>query len=206
MLFRSQTTAAITVNGPIVAYRDRSANEIRDIAVVRRVRGEWTAPKLVHADNWEIDGCPVNGPKLDARGRRVVVAWFTVKNDQGQSWAAFSDDAGRTWGAPIRLDDAGSIGRVNVSLLDDRSAVASWVERAGPQTSLRFRRIEDSGSKSAPVVVGEVPGTTASGFPRMARNGRELVFAWTDETGTDPSTHRVRVASATLPDTLPAAR
>ena len=45
--------------------------------------------------------------------------WFTVKDDLGQAYAAFSSDAGRTWGAPIRLDDGGSLGRVDVELLDN---------------------------------------------------------------------------------------
>ena len=57
-----QTTAAITANGPVVLYRDRSENEIRDISIVRQIDGEWTEPKAVHHDNWKINGCPVNGP------------------------------------------------------------------------------------------------------------------------------------------------
>ena len=33
---------------------------------------------------------------LSARGRNVVLAWFTVKDDVGHAYAAFSADAGRT--------------------------------------------------------------------------------------------------------------
>ena len=67
----------------------------------------------------------INGPAISARGKDVVVAWFTTKDDQGQSFAVFSKDGGRTWGAPIRLDDSTSTGKVDVELLDDGSAVAS---------------------------------------------------------------------------------
>ncbi|MEX0914635.1 MAG: sialidase family protein, partial [Wenzhouxiangellaceae bacterium] len=65
-----QTASARTALGPIVAYRDRSEDEIRDIAVVRRTADGWTEPRLVHADGWKIGGCPVNGPSLIARDQQ----------------------------------------------------------------------------------------------------------------------------------------
>jgi hypothetical protein len=197
------TTTAVTSEGVIVAFRDRSEKEIRDIAVSRLENGKWTEGTPVHNDNWEIEACPVNGPMLSARGRQAVAAWFTVKNDQGQAWAAFSSDSGHTWGAPIRLDDAGSLGRVDVDLLDDGSAAATWVEFADKRGQFRMRRIEPSGMRSAAVSVAGVSGSSASGVPRMARRGDELVFAWTESTTSDPNqTDRalaVKTAVARLP-------
>ena len=99
------TTAAMTSEGPVVAYRNRTDDEIRDIYVSRLENGKWTEGKPVHDDHWKIAACPVNGPMLSARGRGVVLAWFTVKDDVGHAYAAFSADAGRTFGTPIRLDD-----------------------------------------------------------------------------------------------------
>ena len=72
-----QTSAAVTTDGPIAVYRDRSQSEVRDMYIVRQVNGSWSAPQAIHADNWQINGCPVNGPSVAADGRRVVVAWFT---------------------------------------------------------------------------------------------------------------------------------
>ena len=115
---------AVTSKGPIIAYRNRSPEEIRDIHVTRRVGGAWTAGVPVHEDNWKIAACPVNGPMLSARGRNVVLSWFTVKDDVGHAYAAFSSDAGRTFGAPMRLDEASALGRVDVALLPDGSAAA----------------------------------------------------------------------------------
>jgi hypothetical protein len=197
------TTAAVTSDGILIAFRDRSDKEIRDIAVSRLENGRWTAPTPVHDDNWEIFACPVNGPMLSARERQAVTAWFTAKNDQPQAWAAFSSDAGRTWGAPVRLDDAGSLGRVDVELLGDGSAVASWVEFADNRGQFRVRRIEPSGVGSAAITVAGVSGSSASGYPRMARQGDELVFAWTESaTGDANETERalvVKTAVARLP-------
>ncbi len=178
------TSAVVTSDGLLTAYRDRTLEEVRDIVVSRLEGGKWTTPAVVGKDDWKIEFCPVNGPSIAANGRAAVTGWFTVKNDQGQSYAAFSSDAGRTWGMPIRLDDGGSLGRVDVELLDDGSAVASWVEYAEGRTELRFRRINASGERSAPIAVAPVSGGRASGYPRMARRDNELIFAWTD-TGTE---------------------
>jgi hypothetical protein len=57
-----QTSAAVTSQGPIAVYRDRSLGEVRDIYLVQQVNGSWTPPQPVFADNWQINGCPVNGP------------------------------------------------------------------------------------------------------------------------------------------------
>ena len=132
------TSAASTSDGVVVAYRGRSQDEIRNIYVARLVDGKWSTPAPVHDDGWQIDGCPVNGPAASAAGRTVAVAWFTVQKDLGQAFVAFSQDAGRTFGAPIRVDDAGSLGKVDLELLLDGSAVASWIELAGGSRPSRF--------------------------------------------------------------------
>jgi hypothetical protein len=198
------TSSAVTSDGVITAYRDRAEqgkNEIRDIAVSRFENGKFTAGAIVHPDNFETYSCPVNGPMVTARDKQAVVAWFTVKNDQGQAWAAFSNDAGRTWDMPIRLDDGGSLGRVDVELLDDGSAIASWVEFADKRGQFRLRRIEPSGMKSAAINVAGVEGSSSSGFPRVARRGKELVFAWTESAvkADNSTTFQVKTATATLP-------
>ena len=174
------TAVAMTAAGPIAAFRDRSPDEVRDISVTRRVNGQWTRPTTVHADGWQIAACPVNGPAISARGRRVAVAWMTAKDDQGRAFAAFSSDAGATFDAPIRLDDAGSLGRVGIALVDDESAVASWIEFANQRAQLRIRRIDRSGARGAAQTVAGVGAERTSGYPRLARRGDELLLAWTE--------------------------
>jgi hypothetical protein len=172
------TSAVATADGVVTAYRGRTKEEVRDTQVSRLENGKWTPAATVFNDNWNIAACPVNGPALSARDRAVAVAWFTVKNDQGQAYAAFSNDAGHTWGAPIRLDDAGSTGRVDIELLEDGSAVATWLEFVEQRTELRTRRVFPSGLKSAPSLVA-MTDEFQSGHPRLARYGDELIYAWT---------------------------
>ena len=174
------SAAAITADGPIVAYRNRTTDEIRDIYVSRLVGGAWSAPRAVHNDNWRIAACPVNGPALSARGRDVAIAWFTAVGDQGHVYAAFSSNSGEAFGPPIRIDDAGAVGRVDVELLADGSAAVTWIEFADQRSSFRIRRTERDGSRSASVPVSAIASGRSSGYPRMARRGNELVFAWVD--------------------------
>lgn len=191
------TAAAVTSEGVIAAFRNRSDEEVRDIYVSRLAGGRWSEPAAVHADGWTIPACPVNGPALSARGRAVAIAWFTVKNDEGQAYVAFSSDAGRTFGVPVRVDDHGSLGRVDVELLDDGSAAATWIEFANGRAEVRLRRVDRTGTRSPGVIVAGVAGSRASGYPRMARHGQELVLAWTDVA--DGGALRVRTAAASLP-------
>jgi hypothetical protein len=198
-----QTAAVVTNRGVVAAFRDRSEREIRDIAVSRLERGHWTSPQVVHADNWEVFVCPVNGPALATDGDRLVAAWFTVTNDVGHAYAAFSDDGGNRWTDPIRLDENQSLGYVDVEMLDDGSAVATWVEFADQRRQFRMRRVESSGAASTPIDIVAGSAARLAGYPRVGRHGDELVFAWTesgDESG-DGGGQQVKGAVARLPRT-----
>lgn len=177
------TTAAVTSEGPIVAFRNRTDDEVRDIYVSRMEAMGWTEPVAVHADGWKIAACPVNGPMLSARGRQVVLAWFTAVGDVGHVYVAFSRDAGRTFGKPLRLDDVASQGRVDVELLPDGSAAASWIELADGRATLMVRRLSPEGTRSAAVAVATLEGSRTSGYPRIAGAEDALMFAWTDTAG-----------------------
>jgi hypothetical protein len=175
-----QTSAATTPDGVVVAFRDRSDKEIRDIHVTRLDHGMWTDPQPVHQDNWEIDSCPVNGPAISARGRTLATAWFTAASGQGHAYVAVSQDAGRSWGDPIRLDEQVSTGRVDVEMLDDGGAVATWVEFANQRAQLRARRLSATGSTSAPIAIQGADGGRVGGFPRLVRQGDDLLFVWSE--------------------------
>ncbi len=178
-----QTTAAITDNGPVVIYRDRSAEEVRDISIVRRVDGEWTAPKTVFADNWQIKGCPVNGPKAAALGNNLVVAWFTVVGEKARVKLAFSEDGGASFDAPIRIDEAKAMGRVDVLLLDKETALVSWMESKDGRALIKAVRVDRSGKKQAAAVIAEMDPSRSSGFPQMELVDDKVYFAWTDVSG-----------------------
>lgn len=192
-----QTSVALTSDGPVIVYRDRSDAEVRDIYIVRRVGRTWTAPAAVHADNWEIDACPVNGPAVDARDRRVAVAWFTAAADTPRVKVAFSNDGGATFGVPVRVDDGNPAGRVDLVMLDGGAAAISWVENVGDRAEVRVRRVGDGaergGAREPAITVAHGTASRSSGFPRMTATKDAIYFAWTvpGPTREDPSSIRV---------------
>lgn len=190
-----QTSSAATGRGRVVVYRDRSADEIRDIAIVREDGGTWSDPALVHADNWHFEACPVNGPSVAATGDTVAVAWFTGAQDTARVRLALSTDGGVTFAAPIRIDDGDPLGRVTVLLDAEARPVVLWMERVSADSSeVRLRRVSFDGDRSEPTVVTTVSASRQSGFPRMVRAGSTLLFAWT-VAGREP---QVRVGTSSL--------
>ena len=135
-----QTDAALTTRGPLLVYRDRTPDEIRDIAVTRFDGTAWTTPHLVHDDQWKMPACPVNGPAVAAVASNTVVGWYTVAADQPMLRLARSADAGDTFAAPLMLDQGAHVqGRVDVALDSDEAWVLWTREDAGVQ-SLQFAR------------------------------------------------------------------
>ena len=189
-----QTSAAITRNGVIAVYRDRSQDETRDTYAVRHNGTGWASPQPVYRDNWQINGCPVNGPSVAADDQHVAVAWYTGVGGTPHVKVAFSTDAGNTFGTPIQVDDGETQGRVDVLLLPDKSALVCWLSGTPESGEIKVRRVQANGSLGSPAVIAQTDISRSSGFPRMARLGDEVFFAWT-EFG-KPS--RIRVATSDI--------
>src|SRR5688572_9324367 len=187
-----QTGAAATAGGPLVAYRDRSDGEIRDIAAVRLDGNRWTAPSPVHRDGWEIGGCPVNGPAVAADGPRVAVAWYTQASDRPRVEVAFSSDSGASFGPPTVVDARAPLGRVDVVLDGNGDALVLWVASEGKAASIRLARVTPAGRVGTALSVAPTQPSRSSGFPRVERTGQTLVVAWVE--ATDPP----RLRAATL--------
>jgi hypothetical protein len=153
---------------------------VRDIYTVRNSKGTWTSPDAIHADDWKINGCPVNGPSIAADNRRVAVAWFTQAGDQARVKLAFSDDAGATFGQPVIVDDGQAVGRVDVLLLPDGSALVCWLSGTVEAGEIKVRRIAKDGAPGPISTIAKTDISRSSGFPRMARLGNMVHFAWTE--------------------------
>lgn len=174
-----QTGTAATRSGRVLVYRDRTGEEIRDIAIVRRTDSGWTAPQKVHNDDWHYPGCPVNGPQAASVGDTVVVAWYTAAHDTARVNIARSMDGGATFSPPVRIDDGNPIGRVDVVLDDAANPVVVWLEqRGGDVAEVLARKVV--GNAPGPIrVLSRTSGARQSGFPRIVRHGSDVVAAWT---------------------------
>ena len=175
-----QTALARTSDGLIAAYRNRTPEEVRDIHVIRQLNGRWTSPARVAEDGWVYRACPVNGPSLAAQGKTVVIAWYTGANNTPRVKLAWSADAGASFAAPVQVDDGSPLGRSEVELAADGSALAIWLEKTGAAAEWRLKRIGPDGKTLARWTIGTVPPTRDAGFTRAARLGGDLYIAWSD--------------------------
>lgn len=205
------TDLALTSAGPVVVYRDRAADEARDISIVRRIEESWTAPLSISKDDWRIEGCPVNGPEVAAAGDRVVVAWFTAGPGDADEprpprvLVATSDDAGATFSSPMVISES-TLGRVDLAMLPGGDAVVCWVdlepfeetntgEAAGTPDdgvagSIMVRRVRRDGTLGPIQPIASMDLGRRAGFPRLAilppdertGAGADMLVAWRDET------------------------
>jgi hypothetical protein len=186
-----QPSSIAVPGGFLAVYRDRSNEEIRDIVITRFDGKEWSAPKTVFDDHWTILACPIQGPAISAAADHIAVAWFTGANNKSKVQVALSSDGGKTFGAPVQIDEGDPIGRVDVVALDSGGAVVTWIEHSNRGGEVRARQVTADGKTMEPVTVGMTSIGNASGFPRAERAGDTIVFTWTD---TDKREIRTAVA------------
>ncbi|AGI69616.1 hypothetical protein OAN307_c42190 [Octadecabacter antarcticus 307] len=175
-----QTSAAVAGNGDVlVVYRDLSADDIRDIYIVRRRGDVWSDPVSVHADGWEISGCPINGPSIDAHGDNAVVAWFTAAENVPAVKIAFSQNGGQSFGTAFRVDGGDGVGRVATVMLPNAEALITWVEwRDEGEALMMCRATPDDGCVARQIItINTVPGSI--NFPQIAHSNGVIYLAWT---------------------------
>ncbi|MEQ9403587.1 MAG: exo-alpha-sialidase [Cyclobacteriaceae bacterium] len=174
-----QTGGIMTSAGPVVVYRDRSDEEIRDMSFVRKINGNWTAPQPINEDGWKIAGCPVNGPRIAALGDQLVSAWFTAANETPTVKAAFFGST-NSFLDPVIIDNQKPLGRVDVIMLTESSALVSWLTNEEGKTVINARKVSKDGSLGEINTITETDGSRGSGFPQMEKAGDQIYFAWTN--------------------------
>lgn len=173
-----QTDVAVTPSGPIAVYRDRTADEIRDISLSRYTDGAWQAPEPFSADSWEIAACPVNGPEIAVHGDYVAVAWFTAAGTVPRVKVRISRNGGRTFGDEIEIARVTSLGHVQIDWIGDNAFAVSWLQRFEELKDIQVRSVTVNGDLGRVRTMGrtEIERT----FPQMLKVDRDLVFVWTD--------------------------
>ena len=190
-----QTDLARGASSTVAVYRDRSSKEIRDIgAVVFNAKGNASAPKRVHADNWTMPGCPVNGPALAARGDRFLVAWPTMAAGPMAVRAALGD--GSRFDAPATLGEGeAELGRVDAAALPGGEWVVSRVTTRERVPALTLATLSAEGAIAREQVVAAPVG----GYPRLAVHGPTVLVVFTEPAGAGDT--RITVLRSTPPRT-----
>jgi hypothetical protein len=191
------TDAIRTKEGIAVVYRNRDENEVRDMSIVYFQNGNWTEPELIAQDNWEIAGCPVNGPAIDASNNKTAIAWFTQAKEIPTVKFIFSDGFTQSFSAPITINENSPIGRVDVCVIDENTAAVSWMDGDEKATYLKVRTVKTDGTSEIgePIVVAEMDGGRSSGFPKMIKKEDKLLFTWTDVKEKNIKTAEINVSN-----------
>lgn len=173
------TSVVKTSKGILASYRDHTSKDIRDIAVLRFENGRWSTSKILYADNWEINACPVNAASASAKDDRVAIAWYTEAKDTPKVQLVFSSDAGTTFTKPIVINTGDTLGYASTALASDGGAVVSWIEEGEKAARVMVRSVSPAGVAGPVLQVAE--GSRASlGYPRLLRAGMETLIAWGD--------------------------
>lgn len=168
--------------GAVVIYRDRDEHEIRDISTARYdlESGTWSAPQKVSDDGWQIGGCPVNGPRISASGNRVAASWFTASDGDMRTMLAVSEDGGKSFPEPIRVNEGSTIGRTDIHMRENGDIWVSWMETSGTLTDILTQKISADGTRGQRIVIASPESGRRSGFPRMVATRDGLLVAWTE--------------------------
>ncbi len=189
------TAAAVTPSGPIIAFRDRTDAEIRDISFIKADGTGWTTPATVHADQWVIPGCPVNGPAIAAADGQIALAWYTGAHPPRIQLALTQDDG--SFSAPITIDTQSDetfpLGRVAV-VFHGTDTIVCWMNATDESAAINLRRITNTGKAGPTILAMKTDDSRASGFPQILIRGENLILAWTQ---INPS-NKVRMASIPL--------
>jgi hypothetical protein len=186
------TAAVHAAGGPLVLYRDRTAEEVRDVWAARRTGAGWSEPYPVHRDGWEIPACPVNGPAVGRYGtgaeETLWAVWFTAaRGSHPRVLAALSRDGGASFGEPLTVDDDGPLGRLGLAIDAARGeAIVSWLDATTEgEAAVRLRRITADGRLGPVLDLARTGSSRASGVPRLlaypaAEGGERLLVAWVE--------------------------
>lgn len=185
------TSVVVSSSGPLAAYRDRTQNEVRDIAVSRFHNGKWTPGTTVADDGWIIEGCPVNGPVIAASGELVGVAWFTAAGERPRVRVSISRDGGNTFPEAVDLAAGDVAGYVDIAFMGRSVFAVSWAEQAPEGHVVRVRSLSAEGALGDPVTVAR---TVALTVPQMEYRQGELIMAWAAVGDDEPAIATARLA------------
>lgn len=182
----------------MVVYRDRSETEIRDIRFsLGQAEGAWSDPQLVHADNWQISACPVNGPALASSGNQVLTVWTTMRNDDLLVRAALGSKAG--FGAAQDIESGPRVqGRVDAAAWGEQAFLLTWMGQSdahAADSAIKLAEMDFQGTLHGPSTIAELPSGRNTGFPRIASFGKVALLAWTEPTAAGSTIRVLRISA-----------
>ena len=182
-----------------ISWRGVSHGDVRDIQVASSADGgtTWSKPAGIAEDNWRLNACPHSGASLAMLGKRLFVAWHTVREGTSQLYVAWSDDGGKTFSPRTNL--RGPVLDANHPSLVARGAKIGVVfqgrdpnenEGWGKQNAY-YREIDAQGKLSDLVKVGHLEGSV--NYPELLYEDPDHVFVvWHENADEHPRVIMIR--------------
>jgi hypothetical protein len=183
------TATVKTSKGLLVAYRDHTPQDIRDIAVLRFENGKWSTSKILSPDKWQINACPVNAAAASAKDNNLAIAWYTEANDNPRVQIVFSSDAGTTFGKSTVVSSHDAQGYASTALAED-GAFVSWIEE-GERSARVLARFVSSTGTAGPVLQIAEGSRQNLGYPQLLHTSTETWIAWGDSPNAKLQTARL---------------
>ena len=184
-----KTAVGIGPSGRVnVAWRHIFPGSLRDIAMATSTDGGRTfgPPARISEDNWQLSGCPDDGPAMavDARDTAHLV-WPTLVNQTTPQKAIFytSTADGRAFAPRIRLsgDDREDAAHPQIAADNAGAVAAVWDEQHGDARHIVARVAEArSGRFGPPITLNE---DTTAFHPHIVAVPDGFLVAWAVRAG-----------------------
>ena len=180
----------------LLVYRGLQPVDIRDPAIMRIGQDKHSTPQIIHNDHWVFDGCPSSGPVIAVLQNTVAVAWTTLVNNRLIVRAAFSEDNGRHFAAPIDVELENATGVSGIAMESAHSALMVWTGSGIKGEMIKLARIFDDGRIEHRTTVHTLPNGGAYKWPgpRMVKTNDFVIVGWHDEQGKKLGLIKVNVA------------
>ena len=181
------------INGPgnsvFAAWRHVFPGNIRDIAFTMSRDGgrSFAAPVRVSSDQWQLDGCPDDGPAIavDEHGA-VHVAWPTVVSQPEPHKAIFyaSTRDGRTFSERVRVSaELHNAAHPQIALDPRGEPFVVWDEVVnGARRLVVSKKSKSVGRFRPPTPIGT---TVAAWYPAITRSSDSILIAATEGASSD---------------------
>lgn len=175
-----QTAQKKTSIGTFALYRNRSEDEIRDHYFSIFMDTSWSDPMPIHADNWKIGGCPVNGPVIDSYQDQITAAWYTEANGQPEVYLAqFKNEEGR-FAKPILISGENVIGRLDLQYISKDRFIVIWMETSDKNMAvIRGNIYGQDATLLEQIELGSTASARSSGFPKIEILDGKLFLVYT---------------------------
>jgi len=162
-----------------VVYRDILPGSIRDISLATSRDGGITFSNSISFsfDQWNLEGCPHNGPDVVSDGKKIYTTWYTGASQNGVYFAELD-----TQGKTLRKEKMSPNGRnIQLSLMNGKPVVvySESVTENGKKGSRILRMDMSTGEKTQL----SSPGSKVSNPISLATGSGMLLTAWLDHSG-----------------------